>query len=205
MSEPESSSLWLEARATLVESLLRELHQTERSCATHCRREAARFPNERPAFALLHLADHAESVLERMKPVGRDGAAQKLAQGLGSLFSACRELVLDNIVREERSYRGTLLGVRHGIDLVILLRNAAISEKSDLMLEFADKWLEKRTVLWEEAVAALQWFDENPERALAVRARAKASLRAKKYEAYEAEVNDTREMAPPSAELGGAI
>lgn len=188
MSGTESSDLWLESRATLVESLLRELHQTERSCATHCRREAERFPGERPAYALIHLADHAESVLERMKPLGRDGTAQKIAEGFGSFLSVCREAVLDRIVREERSYRGTLLGVRHGIDLVILLRNAAISEKSDLMLDFADKWLARRTMLWEEAVAALEWFDQNPERALAVRARTNAALRAKKYEAYEADL-----------------
>lgn len=189
MSGPETpSDLWLESRATLVESLLRELHQTERSCATHCRREAARFPGERPAYAMTHLADHAESVLDRMAPIGRDGFAQKAAQGVGSFLSLFREAVLDRVVREERSYRGTLLGVRHGIDLVILLRNVAISEKSELMLEFADKWLEKRTMLWEEAVAALAWFDENPEKALAVRAQTNAGLRAKRLDAFEAEL-----------------
>ncbi|MBL8739460.1 MAG: hypothetical protein JNK04_00150 [Myxococcales bacterium] len=201
MSESDSSALWLESRATLVESLLRELHQTERSCATHCRREAERFPGERPAYAMIHLAEHADQVLERMKPLGRDGTAQKLAEGLGSFLSLCRELVLDRIVREERSYRGTLLGVRHGIDLVILLRNAAVSEKSDLMLEFCDKWLEKRTVLWEEAVAALEWFDQNPERAMAVRAQTNATRRAQKYESYEAEL--LRHDAPAAG--GGGI
>ena len=189
MSLPEpTSDLWLESRATLVESLLRELHQTERSCATHCRREAKRFPGERPAHALTHLADHAESVLDRMAPIGRDGFAQRMAQGVGSFLSLFREVLLDRIVREERSYRGTLLGVRHGIDLVLLLRDAAISEKSELMLEFADKWLEKRIILWEEAVAALAWFDEHPDKALAVRAQTNAGLRAKKLDEYEAEL-----------------
>lgn len=171
MSETTSSSeLWLSSRATLVESLIRELHQTERSCAKHCRREAARFGDERPAQALLALADHAEVVLARMAPVGRGGWGRKLAEHLGSGLSLFREMILDRIVREERSYRGTLLGVRHGIDLVKLLRAAAQSEKSDLMLEFADNWLEKRTLLWEEAVLALEWFDQNPDAALAVRA-----------------------------------
>jgi hypothetical protein len=189
MSGTESSSdLWLESRATLVESLLRELHQTERSCATHCRREAERFPGERPAYAMIHLAEHAEAVLNRMTPLGKGGFGQKVAEGVGSFLSIFREAVLDRVVREERSYRGTLLGVRHGIDLVVLMRNAAISEKSDLLLEFADNWLDKRTVLWEEAVAALAWFDENPEKAMAVRAQTSSALRAKKYERYEAEL-----------------
>jgi len=171
MSETTSSSeLWLSSRATLVESLIRELHQTERSCATHCRREAARFGDERPARALLALAEHAQLVLARMQPVGRSSWGRKLAERVGSGLSLFREMILDRIIREERSYRGTLLGVRHGIDLVKLLRAAAQSEKSGLMLEFADSWLEKRTLLWEEAVLALEWFDENPDAALAVRA-----------------------------------
>ena len=68
------------------------------------------------------------------------------------------------------------------------VRDAAISEKSELMLEFADKWLEKRTILWEEAVAALAWFDEHPDKALAVRAQTNAGLRAKKLDEYEAEL-----------------
>src|SRR5688572_6365740 len=115
MSE-SSSDLWLESRATLVEALLRELHQTERSCATHCRREADRFPGERPAYAMNHLADHADAVLQRMTPLGRDGFGQKVARGVGSFFSLFREAVIDRVIREERSYRVTLLGIRHGID-----------------------------------------------------------------------------------------
>ena len=65
----------------------------------------------------------------------------------------------------EKSYRGTLIGMRHGIDLVELT-GAVAREHGDIeFADWCDQWLERRRPLVEAAARELAWFAANPERA----------------------------------------
>jgi hypothetical protein len=154
----------------LLHSLVRELFQTETSATQHCRREAERLGDTLPAGAMRAVAEHAESVLRELPgliereslPVSRG------AMMTGAFFSELRDKMLDRMISSERSYRGTLLGVRHGLDVVRTLRSAAEEVCRVELFSFCESWLTARTVLVEELEEQLHWFTQHPE--LAVRA-----------------------------------
>jgi hypothetical protein len=95
---------------------------------------------------------------------GHRGVA--LARAVGEMFSTLRRAVLDRLIDAERSYRGTLLGVDHGIDVVRMLRAVAIREADQPLVELCEDWLTTRIALVEEAQRALDWFATRPELAL---------------------------------------
>jgi hypothetical protein len=164
-------------RHELLESLFHELFQTERSASEHPRREARRLGASPPARALGAVAEHASRALASLPalaaecelPVGRAGSR------LGAVFSRLRQLVLDRFVDAERSYRGTLLGIRHGVDLVHLVREVADREGIDALVQWCDDWLIERCPLVEHVAGELAWFAEEPKIALLHAGRAKAS------------------------------
>ncbi|MET0286125.1 MAG: hypothetical protein ABW352_16710 [Polyangiales bacterium] len=147
----------------LLETLTREFFQTETSVTRRSRREASRLGGVPPARALLQIAAHANEVLDTFPAIARHHGLPESAPGsvIGALFASVDrlgELLVDN----ERSYRGTLLGVRHGLDLARLMRHATY-ETSDLLLaEFLDAWLATRVVLVENLEEELIWFAKNP-------------------------------------------
>ena len=152
----------------LLVSLSRELFQTETSASRHCRREAARLGDSGPAAALLAVADHADAVLLELPklaqrnnmPVSRGGALT------GELFSQLRDKLFDMLIDSDRSYRGTLLGCRHGIDVVHMLQHLAnVVGKADLDA-FCAAWLSTRTVLVQRVEDQLAWFARHPGHAL---------------------------------------
>ena len=149
--------------------LCRELAQSEHSADVHTRREARRLGDVPPARALLALGQHAreqrprfESLVEKRQP--RRGL--QIAKAVGELFSVLRHMIGDRIIDTERSYRGTLLGFRHGVDITRLLREVAIRLGDERLRMFCDEWLEQRVELIHAAERELAWFADVPHRAL---------------------------------------
>lgn len=148
--------------------LCRELAQSERSADVHTRREARRLGDIPPAKALLALGAHARAQRPRFDSLAarRRTHGVPFARVVGGIFSVLRQLIFDRVIDAERSYRGTLLGFRHGIDTARLLRAVAVRLADDRLLGFCDEWLAQRIVLVGEAERQLAWFADMPARAL---------------------------------------
>lgn len=157
-----------EPRTRLRDKLCRELAQAERDARLHPRREARRLGDGQAAQALLAIADHADGIEPvLMKVLGqRQSVGIKVAHAVASVFSGVRHLFVDRIIDRERSYRGTLLGLKHGIDAARLLREVATLEHDVALLKFCDLFLVERLCLLEDAEQAMVWFAEQPEIAL---------------------------------------
>jgi hypothetical protein len=162
----------------LLKTLTREFFQAEASAAQHCRREASRLGSVPPARALLAVATQAEQVLEALPKLARQHGLPIGAKdsALAALFSQARDKLGDFLFDSERSYRGTLLNCRHGIDLARLMRHTT-NETADVALaEYLDEWIASRVVLVENLEEELAWFAKNPHEAQK-NARAHMSLR----------------------------
>jgi hypothetical protein len=151
-----------------LRSLTRELFQTETSAAQHCRREAARLGQTSPAEALRAVADHADAVLAELpKLVERNGLPKSRGGiAVGELFSQVRDKLADALIDADRSYRGTLLGCRHGLDVVRMLQQIAVTYGLRDLDAFCAAWLNTRTVLVQKLEDELAWFARNPAAAL---------------------------------------
>jgi hypothetical protein len=151
----------------LLRSLGRELFQTEASARLHCKREAERLGDLPPAEPLKKASAHAEESIKSLwrRGIGRQVPGSVLGAVTGVLFSNVRELLLDRAIRGERSYRGTLLGMRHGVDLVCLLKDVARQEGDAELELWCDAWLQVRVPLVQQTEAQLAWFAEHTDRA----------------------------------------
>jgi hypothetical protein len=152
----------------LTHRLCRELAQAERSAMLHPRREALRLGATPPGIAMLANAEHAEAMWPRLQALfdRRQIGGIVVGRVVGRAFSELRQFVLDRVLDAERSYRGTLLGLYHGIDVVRLLGSAAARSQDEHLLQFCNEWLAERAFLVERAERALLWFAECPRRAL---------------------------------------
>ena len=152
----------------LLRSLMREFFQTETSAVQHCRREALRYGDAPPAAALLAVAEDAGQVLRKLPALAESTGlpVSRLGALTGAFFSEMRERVFDRLLPSERSYRGTLLGIRHGIDLVTSLRYVAESLGNESLFDFCEGWLTRRTILMNHVEEELAWFARHPQRAL---------------------------------------
>src|SRR5689334_1449860 len=103
----------------LYDKLCRELAQSEQSASTHPRREAKRLGDTAPAHALLAIATHADELRPRFAALmaKRQPKGMRVGRAFGRAFSAIRQAFADRLIDAERSYRGTLLGLHHGIDV----------------------------------------------------------------------------------------
>lgn len=155
----------MNAQHALFQKLGRELFQTETSAVVHSRREADRLPETPVAMALLRVANHAEASLAQLPPSFGENPSLRIGMSAGRLFSSVRQLVTDQLIDRERSYRGTLLGMHHGIDLVRLLMPIAAEVGDHELADWCGRWLETRTDLVEEATQQLDWFVRNPKEA----------------------------------------
>jgi hypothetical protein len=156
----------------LLRNLTRELFQTETSAAWHCRREAERLTGAPAAETLRAIAEHADQVLSALPDLAEreDLPVSKLGSAVGVFFSQTRDKVLDRMIQAERSYRGTLLGARHGVDLVRMIRHVAEQSEHARLKNFCDEWLTTRPKLVERLEENLAWFAERPERAMQIAA-----------------------------------
>ena len=89
----------------------------------------------------------------------------------GSLLSQLRDKILDRLIQSERSYRATLLGIRHGVDLVVSLRHASEAVGNEHIFDFCESWLVQRNVLMERVEEELVWFSRHPDAAVHVAGR----------------------------------
>lgn len=148
-------------------NLVRELFQTEQSAKNHPRIEAERLGDVPPAHVLLAIAAHAEAALAELPPLVTRHDLPHSTGGkiVGAAFSSLRDNFVDLLLSSEKSYRGTLLGMRHGVDLVELVQYVARQEGDSDLVAWCVAWLDKRRPLVEAAAGELAWFAANPDRA----------------------------------------
>jgi hypothetical protein len=155
-------------RRTLEIALLPEVRQIERSAARHAREEARRLGRSAPAAALRAVAEHADRAEVSLDAlvVERTAAGSLIGAALGALFSMGRNLVGDYLLNAEQSYRGTLLGLRHGYDVVVQARTAALADGDAEFAGWCDRWLTEREPLIQAVAEQMRWFVDHPARAL---------------------------------------
>lgn len=148
-------------------NLVRELFQTEQSAKEHPTIEADRLGDVPPAQVLRAVAAHATEALEQLPPIVQryDLPVSEGGKTVGAAFSAIRDHFVDLLLNVEKSYRGTLLGMRHGVDLVELVQYRAREEGDVGLARWCSDWLERRRPLVEAAARELAWFAANPSRA----------------------------------------
>lgn len=153
---------------SLLRSLTREFFQTETSAVKHCRREAERLAGTPQARTLVEISDQAKRFLGELSDVAERSKLPKSTAGaaVGAMFSQARDKIFDRLIRSERSYRGTLLGVRHGVDLVQLLRQSAHEAGLSDLARFCERWLAERQPLVANLERELAWFAKQPARAM---------------------------------------
>ncbi len=153
----------------LREKLCRELAQSEHDAVVHTAREAARLRACPPAEKLRAIAAHAEYLRPRLDAllIPDQPFGIRIGRLVGEMFSGLRHLVADRVLSAERSYRATLLGLRHGIDVAWLLRDVTRREDNIRLFRFCDDLIAEREVLLREAERALVWFADHPSIAMA--------------------------------------
>jgi hypothetical protein len=148
----------------LLHGLLTEMAQTEQSAVAHPRKEAARLDRgATPALAMLAVAGHAERVLVEVE---RLGGRPRLGKLLGTMLSTVRDAISDRMISRELSYRGTLIGLQHGLDCAVLTKAAAGACGRTDVVDFCERWLEERRPLVSECREAVTWFADHPALAL---------------------------------------
>jgi hypothetical protein len=152
----------------LREKLCRELAQSEHDAIVHCAREARRYGVLPPGQVLRFVSDHAKDLRPRLKPLW--GNKQKLGiragRVVGEAFSTVRHFAVDWVIDAERSYRATLLGLRHGLDVARLLRAVLVQQDDHDGLRVCDELIEGRSQLLYRVEDRLVWFAEHPDVAL---------------------------------------
>ena len=163
----QASRLMTNAIDRLREKLCRELAQSEYDAVIHSRREASRYGAEPPAQVLRTIAAHAVEVKPRLDEMW---AGQSVGIGaahvVGELFSSMRHFAFDWLIDAERSYRATILGLRHGLGVAVLLREVLIQQRDRSAQQVCADLVEVRTRLVCDAERELRWFAEHPDAAL---------------------------------------
>jgi hypothetical protein len=149
---------------TWLANLVRELFQTEQSAKLHPVVEAERLGDVPPATVLRAVAAHATEALAELPPLVERHRLPDSPGGraVGAAFSAVRDHLADLLLTRETSYRGTLLGMRHGVDLVELVQYVAREDGDAALADWCAAWLERRRPLVEAAARELAWFAANP-------------------------------------------
>lgn len=157
------------AERQLLATLLQELFQTEQSAKVHPCREAERLGAIPPAAALRAVSVHAARVMEELPALTQRCGFELglLGRTTGQLLSNLRQWVIDRLVDSERSYRATLLGMRHGVDLVTLISQLAQAQKNHVLTNWCARWLSERVPLVEAVAVELAWFAQSPQAAIA--------------------------------------
>jgi hypothetical protein len=153
-----------EAEHTLLTTLLTEMFQTEKSAMEHPRKEAERLGSEPPGIAMLAVSEHAEQAIRDLERLSCDGA-RNFGKAIGEVFSMVRDAVTDRLMSTEKSYRGTLLGLHHGIDCATLTRAVASECGDSELASFLSVWLQERRPLVYACEDELKWFARHPKRA----------------------------------------
>jgi hypothetical protein len=147
-------------RRRLLDKLLREVTRCESQAREHAPREARRIGETPPVAALREVALHAVMMGPRLTSVleGHDVPVGAPPTAL----SALRQLVADRMYDAERAYRAALLDLRHGVDVVRVLREVVRLEELFGLIRWCDDWLPARRTLVARVEAQLAWFGEQP-------------------------------------------
>jgi hypothetical protein len=145
-------------RRRLLEKLLRELVRAEEQAIEHASREAKRIGETPPVTALREVAVHVQSMRPRFAHVLEGHALVTGRGGITATLSTLRHLVTDRIHDAERAYRAALLDLRHGLDVVRVLREVGRLEELFALIRWCDDWLPARRTLVARVEAQLQWF-----------------------------------------------
>lgn len=152
-----------------LSTLVHELFQTEQSARLHPIVEADRLGDVPPSQPLRAVAAHATEALAELPPIVQryDLPVSSGGRAIGAAFSQIRDHLADLLLSAEKSYRGTLLGMRHGVDVVELVQYTAREDGDEALANWCATWLERRRPLVEAAARELEWFARHPERACA--------------------------------------
>lgn len=148
-----------------LETLVHELFQTEQSAKSHPLVESERLGDVPPGHAMRAVSVQAEAVLAELPGLmkSRGLPVSEGGLGLGKVFSLVRDKIADQVLSYEKSYRGTLLGMHHGLDVVTLFKYVAAANGDEALAQWCDRWIERRRPLVEAAVRELSWFAAHPE------------------------------------------
>lgn len=149
-------------RRRLLDKLLRELVRSEAQAIEHAPREARRIGEREPVVALRDVAAHALAMRPRFAQVLEGHSIAACRGGITATLSTLRQLVTDRIHDAERAYRAALLDLRHGVDVVRVLREVARLEELFALIRWCDDWLSARRTLVARVEAQLAWFVEQP-------------------------------------------
>jgi hypothetical protein len=147
-------------RRRLLEKLLRELLRSEEQTIEHVPREAKRIGETPPVGALRDVAVHAIAMKPRFQQVLEGHALSAGRGGITATLSTLRYLVTDRMHDAERAFRAALLDLRHGLDVVRVLREVARLEELFGLIRWCDDWLAARRTLVARVEAQLGWFAE---------------------------------------------
>ncbi|HSS00209.1 MAG TPA: hypothetical protein VLM79_24295, partial [Kofleriaceae bacterium] len=155
----------MEPLQKLREKLSRELAQSEHDAMTHCSREARRYGALPPGQPLRAVSDHARKLHPRLAAIWGEPQPPGVRAGraVGEAFSAIRHFAVDWVLDAERSYRATLLGLRHGLDTARLLREVLAVQRDAAALTVCDALIVGRARLLERVEQRLRWFAAHPE------------------------------------------
>jgi hypothetical protein len=147
----------------LLARLFVEMFQTEKSAVEHPPKEAARLGSGTPGRALLATARHAERALAALTALAeREGfERRKFGMAIGKTFSVMRSLLADRLLSQEKSYRGTVLGLQHGLDCAALTAAVAHASGRNEVAKFFERWLEERRPLVAECQRQAAWFAQH--------------------------------------------
>jgi hypothetical protein len=145
-------------RRRLLEKLLRELVRSEEEAIEHAPREAKRIGETDPVLALRDVAVHALAMRPRFGHVIEGHAINVGRGGITATLTTLRHLVTDRLHDAERAYRAALLDLRHGLDVVRVLREVARLEELFALIRWCDDWLAARRTLVARVEAQLDWF-----------------------------------------------
>ena len=145
----------------LLEKLIREILRVEAQTIDQPVREAKRIGSEAPpVLALREVATHATAMRARFVDVLHRNEIPFHKGSLGATLATLRHFVVDRVIDAERSFRTALLDLRHGTDVVKLLRE--VSRRGELfgVIRWCDDWLGARRTLVARVEAQLAWFAE---------------------------------------------
>ena len=154
---------------TFMALLVRELFQTEESAWRHGRVTAEQLGDIPPAKVLLQVSEQAGQMMRQLPDLVSKVALPKSRTGMaiGKAFSILRNRLGDVPLNKEKTFRATLLGMRHGQDLVVLLRHTARASGKKELADWCSEWLRERKLLIEVAASQLSWFAKHPDQAMA--------------------------------------
>jgi hypothetical protein len=149
-------------RRRLLDKLLRELLRSETQAIEHAPREARRIGETSPVVALRDVAMHSLAMQPRLTHALEGHGLAAGRSGISATLSSLRHIVTDRIHDAERAYRASLLDLRHGVDVVRVLREVARLEELFGLIRWCDDWLPARRTLVARVEAQLAWFADQP-------------------------------------------